>query len=114
MFNLKMSNLWLIQRISALLIVALLPAVSYSIVEWTKLEFNLLRYWFTLGRAFIFGIFMSSILMHSFLGIETVIEDYIPILWRKKALTCSKWIHIGLVALTWITLIILVVLGSKK
>lgn len=114
MLNMKMNHWWLIQRITALLIIALVPAMLYSAIEWSTLEFKTLRHWFTFGRAFIFGIFMTSVFIHSFVGIETIIEDYIPLKLREKALVWSKWIHIAFVCLTWISLIILTIFGAKK
>ncbi len=109
-----MNHWWLIQRATALLIIALVPAMLYSAIEWTTLEFKMLRSWFTFGRSFIFGIFMTSVFVHSFIGIETIIEDYIPLKLREKALMWSKWAHISFTALTWLMLIILAVLGAKK
>lgn len=114
MVNLKMNHWWLLQRISAFLTICLLPSMLFSIIEWTRLDFKVLPYWFTFGRAVIFGAFISSSFFHSFLGIETIIEDYIPKEWREKALFLSKWVHVFLVTLTWIALISLTIMGRTK
>ncbi len=107
-----MNQLWLLQRLSALFILALLPSVIYSVVEWTKLDFNLLASWFSFGKALIFGVFISSIFAHSFLGLEIIIQDYVPENWKERILTLSKWGHVFLVGITWIFLTILCLKGA--
>jgi succinate dehydrogenase hydrophobic anchor subunit len=109
-----MNHLWLLQRISAFFILAFLPSIFYSVVEWTKLDMKVLPYWFTLGRGIVFGVFINAILTHSFLGLEIVIQDYVPADWKEKILALSKWLHIILGVLAWFFLIILIIMGSKK
>ena len=112
MFNFKMHQLWLLPRFSALFILALLPSIIYSAIEWTKLDFKSLPYWFNFGKATIFGLFISAIFIHSFLGIEIIIQDYIPENWKKSILFLSKWGHLALILMTWLLLIILAFKGA--
>jgi len=114
MFSMKMSQLWLLQRLSAILILAFLPAILFGIIEWTRLDLKLVPYWFTIGRVIIFGLFMNCVFLHSYLGIEIIIQDYVPQKLKSGSLWFSKYFHVFVAIFSWIVLFVVMFEGSKK
>ena len=104
----NMNTLWFLQRLSAIFLLACLPAVFSAILQWSGMSGKEIITWLSWGRVLTFGLFFTCVFFHSYLGIEIVIEDYLrPYTWRDRILFLSKYLHIFFVALSWLTLMVL-------
>jgi len=100
---------WKLQRLSAILLV---PAIIYMVVyllnisqfTYSQIVSDITSFW---GLTFI--IFVSPILfLHSSLGIETIMEDYIhDDVMQRFFINFSKFFHVILFAITLVSLIII-------
>ena len=100
---------WKLQRLSAILLV---PAIIYMVLyllnisqfTYSQIVSDITSFW---GLTFI--IFVSPILfLHSSLGIETIMEDYIhDDVMQRFFIHFSKVFHIILFAITLVSLIII-------
>ncbi len=100
---------WKLQRLSAILLV---PAIIYMVLyllnisqfTYSQIVSDITSFW---GLTFI--IFVSPILfLHSSLGIETIMEDYIhDNALQSFFISLSKVIHVILFAITLVSLIII-------
>lgn len=69
---------WLIQRITALLLIPLSFWFIYQCISFQDLKYLELRFFFkSYVNSFLFLLMMVAMLIHAKLGCETIIKDYI-------------------------------------
>ena len=100
---------WKLQRLSAILLV---PAIIYMVLyllNISQFTYSQIVSDITSFRGLTFIIFVSPILfLHSSLGIETIMEDYIQDdVMLRFFINFSKVLHVILFAITLVSLIII-------
>ena len=100
---------WKIQRISAILLVPITIYVVFYLLKIGNLSYVNVTNDISSIPAILLIVFMSVILfMHSSLGIETILEDYIHDMKTQSLLVnLSKFIHVILFLLTLVSLIVI-------
>ena len=74
----KYSTKWITQRITALLLVPLCFWFIYHCISFQNLSYEeIVNFFSSFINSFLFLILMITMLIHSQLGCETIIEDYI-------------------------------------
>ena len=74
----KYSTKWITQRVTALLLVPLFFWFIYHCISIQNLSYEEIFYFFSsFINSFLFVVLMITMLIHSQLGCETIIEDYI-------------------------------------
>ena len=69
---------WLTQRITASILIPLTFWFIYSAISLSKMTYSEVEIFFqSYFNAFLFFIMMQSMLLHSKLGLQTIIEDYV-------------------------------------
>ena len=69
---------WLTQRITATVLIPLTFWFIHSAISLSKMTYSEIQIFFqSYLNAFLFFIMMQSMLLHSKLGIQTIIEDYV-------------------------------------
>ena len=69
---------WLTQRITASILIPLTFWFIYSAISLSKMTYSEIEIFFqSYFNAFLFFIMMQSMLLHSNLGLQTIIEDYV-------------------------------------
>jgi len=81
---------WVIQRITALFLIPLSLWFVYKCISFQNLNFFELREFFkSYINSSLFFIMMSTMLIHSKLGFDTIIQDYISSSYLKKICKAS-------------------------
>ena len=81
---------WLTQRITAFILIPLTFWFIYSAISLSKMTYSEIEIFFqSYFNAFLFFIMMQSMLLHSKLGLQTIIEDYVT---SKKTAKFTKGI----------------------
>ena len=74
----KYSTKWITQRITALLLVPLFFWFIYHCISFQNLSYKeIVNFFSSFINSFLFLVLMITMLIHSQLGCETIIEDYI-------------------------------------
>ena len=80
---------WLIQRITALLLIPLTFWFIYSAISLSKMDYDgTINFFQSYLNSFLFYIMMMAMLLHAKLGLQTIIDDYVT---SKKIYNFSKW-----------------------
>ena len=80
---------WLIQRITALLLIPLTFWFIYSAISLSKMDYDeTINFFQSYLNSFLFYIMMMAMLLHAKLGLQTIIDDYVT---SKKIYNLSKW-----------------------
>ena len=75
---LKHSTKWIIQRLTALVLIPLTFWFVYHCIIFSKLDYNEINAFFnSFLNSFLFLIMMISMLIHAKYGCETIVDDYI-------------------------------------
>jgi len=98
---------WIIQRITAVLLVPLTFWFIYHCILFSKIDYNqLVAFFSSYVNSLLFLIMMVAMLIHAKLGCETIIEDYIPSLSLKKnTINSVRIIFYGSIIITAISLL---------
>ena len=84
------SSKWIIQRVTAVLLIPLTFWFVYNCVLFSKSNYNdLILFFSSYSNSLLFLIMMIVILIHSKYGCETIIEDYVV---SKKIKTITLFI----------------------
>ena len=95
---------WLTQRITATVLIPLTFWFIYSAISLSKMTYLEIENFFeSYFNAFLFFVMMQSMLLHSKLGIQTIIEDYVT---SKKT---AKFIKIIVNYLVYFIMILITV-----
>ena len=90
---------WLTQRITASILIPLTFWFIYSAISLSKMTYSEIEIFFqSYVNAFLFFVMMQSMLLHSKLGLQTIIEDYVT---SKKT---AKFIKVLINYLVYIAL----------
>ena len=74
----KYSTKWITQRVTALLLVPLFFWFIYHCISFQNLSYEeMVNFFSSFINSFLFLVLMIAMLIHSQLGCETIIEDYI-------------------------------------
>ena len=74
----KYSTKWIAQRVTALLLVPLFFWFIYHCISFQNLSYEeIVNFFSSFINSFLFLVLMITMLIHSQLGCETIIEDYI-------------------------------------
>ena len=100
---------WKLQRISAILLIPIAIYTTFYLFNIGSLSYADVTNDILSIPAILLIVFMSVILfMHSSLGIETILEDYIHDMKTQSLLVnLSKFIHVILFLLTLVSLIVI-------
>ena len=103
-------NHWKIQRISALILAPAMFYLIYYLINISNLNYNDVITDMSSLSGVIYIVLLSFVLfMHSSLGIETILEDYVHELnYQKFFINLSKIIHVILFLITLICLYFIV------
>ena len=95
---------WLTQRITASILIPLTFWFIYSAISLSKMTYSEVEIFFqSYFNAFLFFIMMQSKLLHSKLGLQTIIEDYVT---SKKT---AKFIKVIINYLVYFIMILITV-----
>jgi succinate dehydrogenase / fumarate reductase, membrane anchor subunit len=103
------------QRISAV-VLAVLSLWFVSALKTLKLtDPTVVVAWIQKPRILVLLLLLiGSLFYHAFLGIQVVIEDYVPnVALRRQNLDVSQWVFLGLAALSAVFLLMLSVFGMS-
>ena len=79
---------WIIQRVTALILIPLTFWFIYSAISLSKMEYDETIYFFqSYINSFLFYVMMIAMLLHAKLGLQTIIDDYVT---SKKINNLSK------------------------
>tara|TARA_B100000131_G_scaffold173249_1_gene167392 strand:- start:35 stop:385 length:351 start_codon:yes stop_codon:yes gene_type:complete len=80
---------WVIQRITASLLIPLTFWFIYSAISLSKMEYDeTISFFQSYLNSFLFYVMMIAMLLHAKLGLQTIIDDYVT---SKKIYNLSKW-----------------------
>ena len=80
---------WLLQRITALILIPLTFWFIYSAISLSKMEYyETINFFQSYLNSSLFYIMMISMLFHGKLGLQTIIDDYVT---SKRISNLSKW-----------------------
>ena len=95
---------WVTQRITASILIPLTFWFIYSAISFSKMPYSEIENFFkSYLNAFLFFVMMQSMLLHSKLGIQTIIEDYVT---SKKT---AKFIKSGFNYIVYLIMILITV-----
>ena len=81
------SRKWLIQRITATLLLPLTFWFIYSTISLSKMDYTEITIFFkSYINLLLFYIMMTAMLLHSSLGLQTIIDDYVTSKNRSKSI----------------------------
>ena len=81
---------WLLQRITASMLVPLTFWFIYSAISLSKMEYDeTINFFQSYFNSFLFYIMMIAMLLHAKLGLQTIIDDYVT---SKKMCNLTKWV----------------------
>ena len=99
---------WLIQRIRASMLIPLTFWFIYSAISLSKMEYDeTIKFFQSYINSFLFFVMMLAMLLHSKLGLQTIIDDYVT---SKKIYKLSKW---GINLISYSLMILLTILIIK-
>ena len=89
-FSLKNYALkWVMQRITASLLIPLTFWFIYSAISLSKMEYDeTISFFQSYLNSLLFYVMMIAMLLHAKLGLQTIIDDYVT---SKKIYNLSKW-----------------------
>ena len=80
---------WVIQRITASLLIPLTFWFIYSAISLSKMEYDeTISFFQSYLNSLLFYVMMIAMLLHAKLGLQTIIDDYVT---SKKIYKLSKW-----------------------
>ena len=80
---------WLLQRLTALMLIPLTFWFIYSAISLSKMEYDeTIKFFQSYLNSFLFFVMMLAMLLHAKLGLQTIIDDYVT---SKKIYNLSKW-----------------------
>ena len=80
---------WLLQRVTASILIPLTFWFIYSAISLSKMEYDeTIKFFQSYINSFLFYIMMIAMLLHAKLGLQTIIDDYVT---SKKIYNLSKW-----------------------
>ena len=87
---------WWVQRVSAIALVPLTLWFAFQVVHLPTADYDAVRAWAASGfNPAWLSLFLSAVAVHSQLGVQVVIEDYVPHKGAKvTALLANTFLHI--------------------
>ena len=86
----KYSTKWIVQRVTAIVLIPLCFWFIYHCISFQNLSYEeIVNFFSSFINGFLFLVLMITMLIHSQLGCETIIEDYISSR-NYKILGCSS------------------------
>ena len=80
---------WVMQRITASLLIPLTFWFIYSAISLSKMEYDeTISFFQSYLNSLLFYVMMIAMLLHAKLGLQTIIDDYVT---SKKIYNLSKW-----------------------
>ena len=80
---------WVLQRITATIMIPLTFWFIYSAISISKMGYDEINTFFnSYINSILFYVMMISMLLHSKLGLQTIVDDYVT---SKKIYNLSKW-----------------------
>ena len=106
----KYSTKWIAQRVTALLLVPLFFWFIYHCISFQNLSYEeIVNFFSSFINSFLFLVLMITMLIHSQLGCETIIEDYISLRnYKRFTIWGIKLITYGTAAISVISVISIV------
>tara|TARA_Y100001935_G_scaffold242640_1_gene233261 strand:- start:296 stop:634 length:339 start_codon:yes stop_codon:yes gene_type:complete len=99
---------WLLQRLTASILIPLTFWFIYSAISLSKMEYDeTIKFFQSYFNSFLFFVMMLAMLLHSKLGLQTIIDDYVT---SKKIYKLSKW---GINLISYSLMILLTILIIK-
>jgi len=101
------SNKWILQRITAFFLIPLTFWFVYHCLSFTSIKYNEVIFFFhSFFNSFLFLLMMFVMLIHTKIGCENIIEDYIK---SKRLKTLNLFILNFLVHLSLILVVIAII-----
>ena len=102
---------WMVQRITAALLVPLTFWFVYNCILFSKLNYSqLISFFSSYVNSILFLIMMISMLIHAKMGCETIIEDYVSSYSLKKNIIyIIALIFYGAILLTFFSIVSLLI-----
>ena len=98
---------WILQRITAVLLIPLSFWFIYQCIAFQKFNYEDFQFFFqSYFNSFLFGIMMIVMLLHAKLGCETIVKDYISIIYLQKIFK----IFINLITIISLFLVIIAII----
>lgn len=104
---------WKGQRVSAVVLIVLSIWFLMEIMRHTQSDYHVVLAWASrpwIGAAL--SLFVGMVFYHGALGLQVVIEDYIPNpFWQKTLILCVNAFSFALVILSWFFIIRIAIIG---
>lgn len=105
---------WKGQRISAATLILLGIWFLVEMLRYTQADYLLVLAWASqpwIGMAL--ALFVGMVFYHSSIGLQVIIEDYIPHpFWQKTFILMVKGVNLGMALLSWLFIIRIVMMGN--
>ena len=100
---------WLAQRLSALILLPLLTWFIFNFLRLKNFEFlDIIIFFNSKINFLLFYLMIILMIYHSYLGIKTIVEDYISnILIRNRIIIFTKFFSYGLMIICLLSIILL-------
>ena len=101
------SFIWIVQRITAAVLVPLTFWFVYHCILFSKIDYNqLISFFSSYMNGILFLIMMVTMLIHTKLGCETIIDDYVSsLLFKKISIFIVRILVYGTIIVTIISLL---------
>ena len=100
---------WVLQKVFAIVFLILLLYISYSLNKISLNNYNEISSWFSIKiNSVIFFILFSSIILHSNIGLNSIIDDYIHTSSNKKIIILKNCFLITIYTIVTLSLISLI------
>ena len=98
---------WIVQRITAAVLVPLTFWFVYHCILFSKIDYNqLISFFSSYMNGILFLIMMVTMLIHTKLGCETIIDDYVSsLLFKKISIFIVRILVYGTIIVTIISLL---------
>ncbi|HED12498.1 MAG TPA: succinate dehydrogenase, hydrophobic membrane anchor protein [Gammaproteobacteria bacterium] len=104
---------WWLQRVTSLALIPLALWFVYSVIVLTRAEYSYALAW--LGRplnASLMLLFVTTAIFHGELGVQVVLEDYVPNLSLRRVLVIAVKFTAALLAVLSVVYVLKVAMGS--
>ena len=105
---------WRGQRISAAALISLAIWFLIEILRHTQADYTLVLAWASQPWvSMALALFIGMVFYHNSIGLQVIIEDYIPHpFWQKTFILMVKGVNLGMALLSWLFIIRIVMMGN--
>ena len=97
---------WILQRLSAFILIPLTFWFIYHCINFKSFDYFEIKLFFnSYVNSFLFLFMMISMIFHSKIGCDTIIQDYVSLIWQKKFFFLINIISIISLILTFYSIV---------